>query len=122
MAEKVSIEQVYKEACQHCRHNPNAVKPYAKMKQLPLDDLTIKLAESQAKKHGLSPHCWICLSVTRMLNMPFEELLAKLKKRKDGKMEVMLDKETNEYAEKHNIDINEAVKQHTERLKTKAEN
>jgi hypothetical protein len=121
MTEKVSIEQVYKEACRRCPHNPNAVKPYAKMKQLPLDDLTVKLAEDQAKKHGLSPHCWICLSVTNMLNMPFEELLAKLRK-DHAKIEVMLDKETIEHAEKHNIDINEAVKQHTERLKAKAEN
>ena len=71
---------------------------------------------------GLSPHCWICLSVTNMLNMPFEELLAKLRKDHAKKLKVMLDKETIEHAEKHNIDINEAVKQHTERLKAKAEN
>jgi hypothetical protein len=40
-------------------------------------------------------------------------------KPKDAKatVKVMLDKETIEFAEKHNIDINEAVKQHLERLK-----
>lgn len=38
---------------------------------------------------------------------------------KPGKVAVMVDKETLEFAEKHNIDINEAVKQHLERLKAK---
>jgi hypothetical protein len=80
MSEKVSIEQVYKEACRHCIHNPNAEKPYAKMKELPLTDLTRKLVEKHAEKHGLTPECWVCLSITRMMNMPFEELLAQLKK------------------------------------------
>jgi hypothetical protein len=35
------------------------------------------------------------------------------------KVKVMLDKETVEYAEKHHIDINEAVKQHLDELKAK---
>jgi hypothetical protein len=38
------------------------------------------------------------------------------------KIKVMLDRETIEYAKKHNIDINEAVKQHLERLKAENKN
>jgi hypothetical protein len=38
------------------------------------------------------------------------------------KVKVMLDRETIEYAEKHKIDINEAVKQHLERLKAENKN
>jgi len=36
-----------------------------------------------------------------------------------GKIAVFLDKETIEFAEKHNIDINEAAKQYLEKLKAK---
>jgi post-segregation antitoxin (ccd killing protein) len=38
------------------------------------------------------------------------------------KATVMLDRETIEYAEKYGIDINEAVKQHLERLKAENKN
>lgn len=41
---------------------------------------------------------------------------------KTGKKQVMLDKETLDFAKKHNIDINEAVKQHLERLKAENKN
>jgi rRNA-processing protein FCF1 len=41
---------------------------------------------------------------------------------KPGKKQVMLDKETLDFAKKHNIDINEAVKQHLERLKAAYKN
>ena len=46
------------ENCQHCRHNPNATKPFDKMNRLPMKHW--EEIEQIARADGKDPNCFVC--------------------------------------------------------------
>lgn len=47
----------------HCRRHPNALKPYKKMRRIPLTDLSEKILEKFAEEYGIKRECVPCIAV-----------------------------------------------------------
>jgi len=60
-------EVIYDEKCAHCRKNPNAEKPFKKMKRVYMDDLTIELLEKSGELSGLKADCVACKAMGEFL-------------------------------------------------------
>ena len=60
-------EVIYDEKCAHCRMNPNAEKPYTKMKRVYMGPKTIELLEKLGEASGLKPDCVACKSVAEFM-------------------------------------------------------
>jgi len=61
-------EIIYGEKCLHCRHNPNAQKPFKKMKHIFFDDETLKLLAESGGASGLKPDCVLCKSIDKFVS------------------------------------------------------
>ena len=68
------IEQVYDEGCEHCRHNPKAKPPYAKMKHIRYDKETIRLFKKHGEGKGMNINCFVCKGLRSLM----EEMQIKL--------------------------------------------
>lgn len=66
MPKQISFEDIKTEGCEHCPHNPDATKPYKKIKHVDLDDLTLKLLEKAAKETGINSNCIMCDALHRL--------------------------------------------------------
>jgi len=71
----ITFEDVRSERCDHCIHNPDAVKPFHKMKHLKLDDSTSKILDKLSEETGLNSSCIMCASVRGLVKMPVEEVV-----------------------------------------------
>ena len=71
----ITFEDVRSERCDHCIHNPDAVKPFHKMKHFKLYDLNRKILDKLAEQTGLKPECIVCASVRKLVKMPVEEVV-----------------------------------------------
>jgi predicted HicB family RNase H-like nuclease len=59
--------QIYDEYCSDCPHNPNAKKPYAKMKHIRYDKETVKMLEENAKEKGKNENCLVCKALHSLM-------------------------------------------------------
>lgn len=56
----METQQIYDEGCEHCPHNPNAKKPYIKMKHIRYNKETVEMFEKNAKEKGMNVNCFVC--------------------------------------------------------------
>jgi len=75
MPKQISFEDIRHEGCEHCPHNKDAKKPYNKMKNLDLDDETVKLYEKASEMTGLNSNCIMCVALRELMAMPKNDLV-----------------------------------------------
>jgi hypothetical protein len=56
--------------CKHCRKNPQAEKPFSKMKRIAFNEKQQKILEVIATQYKVDPGCVLCLSIENFMKLP----------------------------------------------------
>lgn len=96
--------RVFDEGCLHCRHNPNAEKPYEKMKRIRMENLDESEAQKEADRTGQKVDCVVCRSAQTILDT--------LKPKTKDNVRVWIEREVYEEIERAAREKNETVEEY----------
>jgi len=58
----------YGEDCRHCRNNPDAEKPFIKMKRFPKDAFSKRIIKKLNEHYHVREECAVCVAMKELFN------------------------------------------------------
>lgn len=56
--------------CKHCKKNPQAEKPFSKMKKIFFNESQQKIVDEVATQYKVDPSCVLCLTIEKFRQLP----------------------------------------------------